>query len=1302
MERKMKMRRTHDSIRMMCIVACFGCAALQVSCTRTKLPNSGLTNEELNVSSTQLLRNGMLEWVIVIPQGASMPDEDFALVTVDGSTHLFQIYERADGRILKVLPVGVTPVSWVRDAASRSSTGLDVRYLSREELAALEEGSLGVPLGYATIEGGRVTALSWLGQPPEAGDWGVALLSTEPAKQGALLDARVRGVARYLSEKKDELVAMAESSLPDGSYFVLLDGQELTPLEEQAYRVGVVGSKQGEPQKVGQIELFPVSLPRELLEGNEVALREVALTLGVDAITWREGDAFRLMAVDLFDERITRDGVGLKPGLIEVSLGFETQKDLLKGAHALDAIRKGHALDAYAALDGIDIEVEKSSSVGRLRHQELLGAAGLAQWLYADRKGTTRREFLAPEFIYLSRAYLFSGAPRDALVMADGARQAWDNWSDVGRRVAMGRSFELMGQAHAMLGDYKEAITHLQQAVEYYKREEVGDSVAAAEAEVLMSAFALRGGSEDVALAEGKRARSRYYYANDFFSCAQTELELADLYLRLGLDKDAMDTTGYGALRMKEIDHPVGLNRAALMNAFISHQIKPGSVRIDDVRQAYTTAKTQRDGWGELMGASTMVLLGGMFDTSEAAMLGADLERGQHQFDAGVMRDHAERALASLCAQGYRPKTSGGAPRANDCELLIAKYQPEGELVRSWVIQGYAHLLRGQNEDVKSSRERLEKLRDGDVYLKDKALAAYIELYLASIAYAASEEAARKEHVDRAYRLIGELDAEQQAIVLYETALDLEQRGQQHLLAPLLSGAFDVARTRKQEERARDIAMKYAEVLRQDRKLEEALAAIEQAASRVSKDEDASLRTRLAFDRALINSMRKVSSAQSEWTLAYEAASKLEPIAALEVLSHALEVSLEEAKGVQSEELLEKITRVEAGMTPSLVSTLEGKRALARSEQLRAEDAVARGDVARAIKLATSAEKTLADDPSAQASETRARSLLLLARYAQSASQNESVEQRLEELWARQLDALDRRLFSTSEYEAPIGVARALAEIRYLRGDADGSRAVFSALMLSGVSPTKSYLKIACEQGQHDIIAGDFTRGKEALTQCVELSDGSDLVYRAKVLDALTQESTLDRKRGLQRLLDPRDTRQKTRKQMLLELGVASEESKTGAFERAFKKAQRTFTSSSVSGEVRAQAGVEVVERLIERGELDEAGAQLNELKPLLYDLGQEYPVDYVRLNTALRFARLDVVQSQYYLERASVEFPQGLEPARQIKLDILSARHALALGQWTRARALLGDAYSLAGEEGLTELQRRATSLAEQFQLKL
>ena len=449
--------------------------------------------------------------------------------------------------------------------------------------------------------------------------------------------------------------------------------------------------------------------------------------------------------------------------------------------------------------------------------------------------------------------------------------------------------------------------------------------------------------------------------------------------------------------------------------------------------------------------------------------------------------------------------------------------------------------------------------------------------------------------------------------------------------------------------------------------------------------------------------MRVASSARSEWTLAFDAAMKLEPVAALEVLSHGLEISLEEARGVKSEELLERMTRIESGMTPSLVSTLEGKRALARSEQLRAEDAIERGDVALATRLASSAEQTLADDPSALASETRARALLLLGRYAQSASQIEDVEQRLEELWARQLDALEKRLFSTRDYEAPIAVARALAEIRYLRGDADGSRAVFSALMLSGVSPTKSYLKIACEQGQHDIIAGDFERGRKALAQCVALNDGSDIVYRAKVLDALIQSAPAERKRGLQRLLDPRDARQKERMKMLLELGAATEQSKSASFERALGRARKLYSeSSSASGEERASAGVEVVERLLERGELEDAEAQLATLKPLLYELGQEYPVDYVRLNTALRFARLDVVQSHYYMERASVEFPQGLEPERQVKLDILRAYHAVALGQWTRARALLGDAHSLAAQEGLGELQALSSHIANRFQLKL
>ena len=1270
-------------VQFMCVIACLSTFAS--GCVRTHILGTGLSADEMKVSQATFLRNASFEWVVIVPEAEVSTPPAFVRVMSNEKEAIFQVVEIIDGRAHKVVPMHAVEMSWLYDAAGATDTRVEL--LDEDAFFAMEQGSIkGNAPGYMTIKGGAVTGVTWTGQAPAQGSV-FSVWSMDPALP---ISQRIQSSGVY----EDVTTVSVEHKLDDGRYMLVIDGIRDDALAQNPYKVGVVqlGST-SKPSVVDGVEFTPVKLDPALLKKSTHELRLAALELGVDAITWKDKDrsSMTLLAVDRYDEQIS-GGVGLVPGIVEVPLEFKSQQDLLKGIKALDSVRHGHALKAYTVLEDVPFRVEGSEKVAQLRRAELLGTAGFAQLVYLEEKEKYGKALPAPVFTYLSRSFVFSGATHEAIAMAVGARDAFFQG---GRYLGVARNVELIGISHGLEHNTAKSVWAFQNASKLYRGSGVNDAIAAARAEELMSVFAARNADVQTALSEGKRSRSRYYYANDLFSCAQMELELAAYYLLEGGDemvKDAAESVRYGGMRMQEIGHKVGINRARAMTALVSHKLKPGSVKLTDVIEVYRTSLLQRDGWGEAVSASALILLGGQLKPNELAQVGASLERYSAVFDASLLGATVEQAYASACAQGYDD-------RGGQCQVMMAKYRPDDSLVRRWVEQGYGHLLGDSSEGVESSQDRLVRLleeRQESTSKNDFVLSAYIELYLAAVANSRGESDAQQAHISKMFDYINRVDANERATVLVEFAQELAVRGQEPLMLPLYEEAFKVAHAQGQRQAAMQAALEQAVLLRQSGQLVEALAAVEQATSRVAKDAPKDL-ARVAFDRALIHSMRGSSSAAKvDWSIAYERVKKLEAVDALDVLLYAFQVSLNEANQVQSRELQEAISRVEAGMPSSLVATLEGKRILAQSELLRAQAQEKKGNLAQVVTLASSVDKTLADDPSASAAESRAKALLLLLRYAQSSSQSEDIEQRLEELWARQLERLEQRLFSVDEFSAPITVAQALSEVRYLRGDAKGAGAVLLSLLLSGLSPSQKMATVSCQEGLLFVASGEFTQGKVELERCVKLKSEHKDVYRARVLLALSQKTQAERKRGIEMLIQSPVVREQRRRQMLLGFVVPAE-----AQDKAFVRLQKSY-DKTVDGEAKAQAGVAVIEKQIELHDLVGASESLELLKPLLYELGQEYPADYVRLKTELMLQQLDVVQARYYLDRASVELPQNMEPVRQVKMDWLRARIALGFGQWTMARAYLSDARDLASESGLSEWTARINTLAEQFQLTL
>lgn len=1252
-----------------CAVAIFG----MFGCERTRIPDSGLSGEQLDVSAPRFLRSGTLEWVVAMPEGTS--SQPYALISNAGQTHLFEVTTKKGSQVVKVLPLGAVSAEWVRAASQHS--GSEVRFVSAKTLMS-EAPVLSSSVGMTTFKAGQPGEVTWLGGAPRVP---TSVMYVTQASG----DLTQRMLASGVWDEREGGLKIADGLDLQGEVLVLPDGALIPELDD--YIVGVIG---GKPSEVPGFTFRPVELDPALLKKEERRIRQAAMELGVDALSWKDDRGVHVMGLDLYDERVTQ-GQGVVPGPLGVVMTFDDQKGVFRGVQALDGLRRGHAMKAVHALDGVKVSVAGSQLAGALRVDEMLGGAHRAQWMYHSMI-TDREALEGPEYIYLARAALLSDAPYDALVFAGRAREAFWQWNGVGNSLGMGRAFKLSGLAHQQSDDHMRALEHFEKSVKSYKK--AGDELAAAEVEMLASDVARRHGMRDRALLEGKRSRSRYYHGNDVYACGQAELDLVDVYLEYDMKDEAKSTARYGFLRMQELGSAVGLNRAQIMEALSTHRSQPGSVTVQELRGYHDRARELRDGWGEMAAASTLVLLGADLESDELQSVGSALVRGRAQFGAQMLGGRIDRALASACAQGFTSKTDPSV--AALCQKVMQGHAPGDGLVKGWLAQGYGNILRGLDEEAAESSTRLQALITEELTTKNPTLAGQIQLYLSA---AATDDATREARLEEGLVNLRRVDVSQRALTMYALAMELEQRGQLQFKLPLLQDAAESAHAQGQRQLAIKAGMAHTEALREAGLLEEALRALQLTQGRLT-DEDGQFKAQIAFERALIGAMRgTASTAKADWGVAYDSVDKLGTIEALEVLLHALDVSLSQAKGVRAADMQSRIESLETAMTPALIASLEGKRVLAHAELLRAEQFEAEGDLNRALNLASSSSSTLADDPAPEAVWVRARALSMLARHAYSTAQTEETEQRLEELWARQVEGLREGRFSAEDYRAPVSVARALADMRYLRGDADAARAIFSELMLAGLSPTTDMASVACERGRLLIVSGELKKGRAELDRCVALKPEGEVAYRAKMMRALLEDEPGKRRAAMIRMLDSRSARERVRREMLLDINqLKALDRKQGSMETSQYK---RYTSAK-TGEAQAKEGSALIDLWLTNGKVEQAQGVLEELKPLFYELGEEYPVDYVRLKADIMLHELAVLDALFYLERASVELPQGLEPARQIALDTLRARLALSLGQWTRARVLLSEASALAKESGEKDLLSQINSLAMSFELQL
>ena len=874
--------------------------------------------------------------------------------------------------------------------------------------------------------------------------------------------------------------------------------------------------------------------------------------------------------------------------------------------------------------------------------------------------------------------------------MAEAADQVFSRWSGRVGTLGSARALKLVGIAYALEDQPQRALRSFDRAIKLYKER---DPVRAAETEALAAASASRAEMRERALSEAKRSRSRFYHAGDVFACAQTELELSQLYARYEMPEEATQLVEEATLRMSDARSEVGANRAALTAAIVAHRTGSRNVPIAEARALYERAVAQRDGWGEVVGASALLLFGAALEPEELERLGAASRRGRRQLVDTAFGQDASRALASACAQGY----GAASPRVErDCAEVVELYAPEARAVRRWIAAGYGDLLRGLNDQARAGAERIEATLSEET---DPEIAAEIELYLSALARAEGDQDRAESLNTSALERLSALDEERRPGVAYRLATELTYRGQPQAREALLKLALQGATARSQGDLLERATLEYIETLRLLGRFDEAdRLASELVTAASQRDAFTPARARAAFELALIKAGRGEDDEQA-WAAAYEATEALQGDEALTALLFALEASLKQPGGERAQELGVKIEAIERGLPEALTTSLEGKRLRARSEALRATQRLEAGDLQRALELAESAQALVADDPAPASTLARARALALLAQHGTRLAQSESATRHLEELWARQLEALKRHEIAPESYRAPVAVARALAEARYARGDAEGALEVFEALLIAGLAPTQEAESVACERGRLLMVSDQRERGRVELNRCVAFEAKSEAAYRAALMRALSEDALGARVEALKALGPSLSARERARLAMLER--IAAPKAPSAAQSKADKRLEADYADAAGAAE-RVARGEMLLDVLLERGKVEQARDVLRELKPLLYELGGEYPVDYVRYNALISLSELDALGARSYLERASAELPQSLEPLRQAKLELTRARVALALGQWSLARELLSRAAALAEEASAGGVRAEIDALAAQFALTL
>lgn len=1275
--------------RWMCGVALTGALAL-TGCQRTALPEAGLTPDELTVEDARLRLNRRGEWIAAVPQGQSMGR--YAVVQANGTSRLF--YATARGaRTAELLPISPTSAGWVARAAE-----MDAPITFVDDPRTLQ-GVRGVGLLDANSE-----SITWLGAQESPVPHAAVLMATQPHADLAIAEmvvsaGRVEG-ARFTP---DPLAQTRPAGTP---CFVVLDGA----VREDDFVVGIAGGElPATSDEVGmtirRVEVRAPSSPEAMVAP---ALQPLALKAEVDVLLLAGESMWTVIQAEPEDSTMAG---GIAAALAEVPLQVETPEDALRTAHALRAARDGHPWRAFHLAMATKITVQGNAVAGKLRAMELLGAAGAAHWFV--RGLTASAEVLqAPELVYLARAALIEGDAQRARTYASLAFDVFGQWSGNARDLGLARALTLLAMSQlAADEDPAKALDQIRRAIALYER--AGDEVAMARAELFAASVAQQSGEAKVAMLDLKRARSRFYYANDIFSCAMTEMVLAQMYVEQEAYAQAAEAARYAYLRMKDLEHPVGLNRAEITQMVVQHHSPDAAVKTSEVRAAFEEAVAQRDGRGATSAAAALTMMQASTLPDTLTRYGVWLWRAQQRYAYDAVLPHYAAAFSTSCALGLGNQLAEidaamGRAVQVECRRVLRTFEAPVALVRVWLTQGWGALLTGQEDEASAMAEQLKQSlapRWIDAHPQEAARVYY---YRASVARRLEGTAEAKALEDAALASLDQLDASVRGLQMVRMAHELIAHGELPAARTLLVRGQDVAQANGQQEVALDAILtrlrtyRHVGVDAEEREqmlmgFREDGATLRGASEQTYKLMRALIFTHIAHHQFIAGEDVKAKDSLESAFLAVAPDARMD---AITVRVEAAELAVLRSDLDDAGEFVAEVEELANGRGRALTASQRGERLRARADLVVARSALMRGEMERARTVAQGAMERLTDDASSEGVHLRADAIRILGSAASSRQEIAALREELQKMLTLLETSPGADLTGDpSMQRAVIEVVRAKAHLAMLAGDARAALDALDAIAVAGLSPRRDAALAGCERGVALVLVGEVDAGRAELAQCAQVATGWEAA-QARLMRAVFEYDTVPGKRELlTTLLDTyRDSiyvRDVARLELMRE--VSTYEDVAAAEKRARRDLERASTQQAKAEAVEALADL-----LMAKGQLKSAHDLLEAHDQVFYNLEGDWPGRLVRLQGAYDEAILRPDEALRYLGRASAELPADTTESTRSRIALLRARAALMLGQYSAGAAHLNTAAAYAKDAGARALTTEIQALAKRFFLPM
>jgi|GEM_PF-3994302 len=1263
-------------------------ALCAVNCARTPAQTAGLLEEQVAVEAPTLIVNPRTEWILAVPAGAREQEQVWVTIEHAGERKLFLGVVR-DRVAYELHPVSAASHAWV-SAASKAKAKLEVH-------DSLEGVELTHPIGYleaTSLAEPGAKPVKWLGGAPDPRARIVALSPTLMSRQrfseAVVAVGRMDG-ASFLSR--------TSATIPSEERLLLLvpDGH----IPDDGLVVGWVGSGNPLPlEALGEgIEVrdLDVQMPRELDRFYTSVAAPMGLSAGVDVVMWEYEGRIYLASSDLADAMLGQEGV-IPAAIAEEVMVAENIDSAARLLEAFASFREGSALGALYFVNGASFSSRGESRAGELRGLSLMGDANRAQWMMSE--VTREGESLDGATIYyLMRALASEGDVERVSAFAPTARGVFARWPAKQRWLALGRTDELVARVmFARQEKLEEAFKLSLSAAKSY--ENSGDFLAVARVELLRAAIASQLNRPEEANIEAKRARSHAYHGNDVFSTAESELELAELYLKQNKLGEAAEVSGYALARMKQIENKAGINRANVVVALVSQYREPGSVALADFEEMFRVARELRDDTGMASAASAILLAHGGESLEELATYGKLLGEGRGiSGTPSVVR--REQAFASICAQGLMTYVEevDAARRdglARSCERAVARYKVTPALVASWITRGWSDWMRGRKEQVASLLGQLSRTLDDEWRGQNPEIAIHAAL-LESVATGKTDA----EQIDTVLAMMSKIDGARRAPFCAELANAMNARGQQDIALRVLAVGALHARVARQKELVQELTLERLAALARASRFEDLKTARKEAELRFEKDElergVPGARISLATLQIALHEGNS-KGAEAAFAQIVSRAKNIEEPAQMAILNGAAEVLIEGGRAALAAGALDRVESLGAGMPVELSNSLDAKRQRGIAKYLRAAIAASKGDRAKVKTFASSAADLLTDDPAPLASAYRARALQLVGAFESSASGREAILAELALLQKLQ-EPLGRFLVRGGKDQAGVvATLRARASLLYIDGRADEALAVLDELAVAGISPRLDAGQASCERGIYTAMSGETETGRELLRACAASGGGWEGAQATTWEFLLGSQPLGVRRQALERTSKLEMSAPTPRERDQFEALLAASEFSDSAVPA---KVESAYASAS-GGEKKVRATEAYVDALLDRGKVARASEVVEANSALFYELEGEWPAHLVRLRARVHLVNLRPDKNISYMSRAQAELPLETPAALRAEIALLGAQSALAAGQWGVAAKDLGTAYQYAKEADEKTLLVTINALSERFSIPI